>query len=93
MLVTTKNPKEEAHMTELVTFEEYPTSLIEDETTRIYTFALGMRVVLENVVEVAATPSGMHRVKTRHNGKTTLHIIPAGWIHIEIETPSGEWSF
>lgn len=58
------------------------TALTEPELRRIYTFAGGDRVVLERVTHFLARPSGTHRLRTV-DGK--LHIVPVGWIHIEIE--------
>jgi hypothetical protein len=72
---------------------EEKTDLIEPEEKRTYTFPDGDQVVLKNVHEVIVRPSGTHRVKTYSRGVPTLHIIPAGWIHIEIKTRSGKWSF
>ncbi len=64
-----------------------------NERTRTYTFPGGEQVVLKNVQAITVRPSGTHRVRTVHRGKTTLHIIPTGWIHIEIDSPEGDWSF
>jgi hypothetical protein len=67
--------------------------LDEPETQRTYTFPGGDQVVLKNVHEVIPMNTGTHRVKTYNRGVPTLHIIPTGWIHIEIKTRSGQWSF
>ncbi|MDE2104830.1 MAG: hypothetical protein KGL39_46770 [Patescibacteria group bacterium] len=69
------------------------TELMENETRRTYYFPGGDTVVLKNVIEVKPMSTGTHRVKTASRGVVTLHIIPVGWIHIEIKTPSGKWSF
>jgi hypothetical protein len=82
-----------APMPEWPTGEEAQTDLDEPETQRTYTFPGGDQVVLKNVHEIKVRPSGDHRVKTYNRGVPTLHIIPAGWIHIEIKTRSGRWSF
>lgn len=58
------------------------TKLDPQEKSRVYTFP-GGEVRLENVVEFCARASGTHRLKTA-DGK--LHIVPTGWIHIEIDT-------
>lgn len=57
-------------------------ALSEPETYRIYTFPGGETVELTFVTHFLARESGTHRLRTA-NGK--LHIIPPGWIHIEIE--------
>lgn len=56
--------------------------LTEPEVTRIYTFPGGETVKLANVTHFLARSSGTHRLKTA-DGR--LHIVPVGWIHIEIE--------
>lgn len=53
------------------------------EKSRTYIFPKGEKVVLINVEELKVSESGNHRLKTS-DGK--LHIIPTGWIHIEIDT-------
>lgn len=57
------------------------------EKERIYTFPQGDKVVLKNVVELIVSDSGNHRIKTNND---KLHIIPTGWIHIEIDEK--EWT-
>lgn len=57
------------------------------EKERIYHFPDNSTVVLNNVVELIVRDSGTHRVKTDDN---KLHIIPTGWIHIEIDEK--EWT-
>jgi hypothetical protein len=52
------------------------------EKTRTYTFPQGEKVVLWNVTHFLARESGTHRLQTS-DGK--LHIVPAGWLHVEIE--------
>jgi hypothetical protein len=52
------------------------------ERTRIYTFPGGETVKLENVTHFLARDSGSHRVGTADG---LLHIIPAGWLHVEID--------
>ncbi len=52
------------------------------EKTRTYTFPNGT-VVLTNVIEFEARPSGTHRLKT---GDGKLHIVNTGWLHIELDT-------
>lgn len=56
------------------------------EKQRTYTFPGGDKVTLENVTELKVSESGNHRIKA--GGK--LHIIPVGWIHIEIDET--EWT-
>lgn len=51
------------------------------EQARSYIFPGGDRVDLVDVVELVVRESGTHRLKTA-DGK--LHIIPTGWIHIEV---------
>lgn len=57
-----------------------------EEQDRIYTFPVG-KVELKNVIELIIRPSGTHRLKTADK---KLHIIPTGWIHIEINSPK-DW--
>jgi hypothetical protein len=52
------------------------------EKIRIYRFPNGERVELANVTHFIARESGTHRLRTA-DGK--LHIVPVGWIHIEID--------
>lgn len=59
------------------------TPLSPKESVRTYTFPGGEKVGLTNVVAFCERPSGNHRLKTE-DGK--LHIVPKGWLHIEIET-------
>lgn len=54
------------------------------EASRTYTFPNGGQVALKGVTNLLVRPSGNHRLKTS-DGK--LHIVPAGWIHLEIEAP------
>jgi hypothetical protein len=58
-----------------------------NEKERIYTFPNNEKVVLKDVTELIVRESGTHRLKTK-DGK--LHIIPTGWIHIEID--DSEWT-
>ena len=57
------------------------------EAKRTYTFPGDEKIVLENVTHFAMRPSGTHRLKT---GDGKLHIIPFGWLHIEIE--ADDWT-
>lgn len=59
------------------------------ECKRKYFFPDGSRVVLYNLTEIVVRPSGSHRIKTA-DGR--LHIVAAGWLHIEIEAEGG-WAF
>lgn len=52
-----------------------------NEKQRVYHFPNNSSVVLNNVVELIVRDSGTHRIKTEDK---KLHIIPTGWIHIEI---------
>jgi hypothetical protein len=58
------------------------------ERSRTYTFPAGEKVTLTDVKAVGVRPSGTHRLATV-DGK--LHIIPAGWIHVEIDADG--WTF
>lgn len=65
-----------------------------DEQTRTYYFPKGDIIKLINVFEVKVSDSGNHRIKTKTSeGKVLLHIIPTGWLHIEIDTPKQDWTF
>lgn len=61
------------------------TELNPPERSRTYTFPGGETVRLENVTHFLARESGTHRLKT---GDGRLHIVPTGWLHIEIDTDS-----
>lgn len=58
------------------------------EKSRKYTFANGSVVWLRSVKRLAVSDSGTHRLETDDGKK---HIVPVGWVHIEIETD--EWTF
>lgn len=58
------------------------------ERKRIYHFPNGDRI-LNNVCELIIKPSGIHNLKTV-DGK--YHIIPTGWIEIEIELDIDGWT-
>lgn len=58
-----------------------------NEKQRIYYFSNEEKVVLNHVTELIVRESGTHRIKTADN---KLHIIPQGWIHIEIDET--EWT-
>jgi hypothetical protein len=69
------------------------------EKYRTYTFIMGAQIVLENVFEVIMLADGSHRLRTKRvendQEVVSLHVIQAGWLHIEIE-PAGhlnEWKF
>lgn len=59
-----------------------PNAVKLNEKSRIYVFPGGDTITLTNVVELIVRPSNSHRLKT---GDGKLHIIPSGWIHIEID--------
>ena len=52
------------------------------EEKRTYVFPNGERVTLSKVTHFLARESGTHRLQTEDGN---LHIIPVGWLHIEIE--------
>lgn len=52
------------------------------EKQRIYFFPNNDKVVLNKVTELIVRESGTHRIKTEDK---KLHVIPSGWIHIEID--------
>ncbi len=58
------------------------TALNPTEASRTYTFPGGDKITLTNVTALLVRPSGNHRLQT---GDGRLHIVPAGWIHIEID--------
>jgi len=64
---------------------EEMTELNPMEKQRIYFFPNGEKIVLVEVTHFLARQSGSHRLKT-NDGK--LHIVPLGWIHIEIDVES-----
>jgi hypothetical protein len=61
------------------------TTLSPAEKSRTYTFPNGEKVTLTDVTHFLARESGTHRLKTA-DGK--LHIVPAGWLHVEIDAAS-----
>lgn len=58
------------------------TKLDAAEKRRVYTFPNNEKITINNVTHFLARPSGTHRLQTA-DGK--LHIVPAGWLHVEIE--------
>lgn len=58
------------------------------EVSRCYHFPDGCSVKLENVLKIAVSPSGTHRLETADGLK---HIVASGWYHIEINTE--DWTF
>jgi|JI10StandDraft_1071094.scaffolds.fasta_scaffold40787_2 hypothetical protein len=58
------------------------------ERSRTYRFPGNQVLTLKDVTELSVSPSGTHRVKTSDK---KLHIVPVGWIHIEID--ADDWSF
>ncbi|MCW4014023.1 MAG: hypothetical protein NWF07_13705 [Candidatus Bathyarchaeota archaeon] len=62
-----------------------------NEQSRTYDFGNGKIVALQNVTElIVKSKSGNHRLKT---GDGKLHIVPPGWIHIEIvDEEKHEWT-
>ncbi len=58
------------------------------ENSRVYTFPGGDKITLKDVTHVAVRPSETHRLKTA-DGK--LHIVPTGWLHVEIGAE--DWTF
>jgi len=58
------------------------------EVSREYTFPGGDKVKIDGVAKIAVSESGTHRLETKSGGK---HIIPRGWIHIELDVQS--WTF
>ena len=53
-----------------------------DEKARIYYFPRDEKVVLRDVYELIVSSSGTHYLRTKDEKS---HIIPVGWIHIEID--------
>lgn len=60
-----------------------------NEKYRAYDFGPFGKIELENVIELVVRDSGTHRLKTADGH---LHIVPEGWIHIEIEDEIKEWT-
>lgn len=58
------------------------------EASREYTFPGGDKVRIDNVVRIAVSDSGTHRLETSDGCK---HIVSPGWIHIELDVPA--WTF
>ncbi len=61
------------------------TKLNPAEKSRAYTFPNGDTILLTNVTHFLARESGTHRLQT---GDGKLHIIPVGWLHVEIDADS-----
>jgi len=57
------------------------------EIKRTYCFPEG-NVELFGVNELIVRPSGTHRLKTNDGH---LHIIPSGWLHIDINSGNEYW--
>jgi len=57
------------------------------ERRRNYTFPGGQVVELREVQRLAVSASGTHRLETQDG---LLHIVPTGWIHIEIA--ASDWT-
>ena len=55
-----------------------------NEIERVYHFAGGDEVILNDVRELIVRQSGTHRIITKDK---RLHIIHTGWIHIDIKSP------
>lgn len=62
--------------------------LVHPETYRKYTFPGDEVVELKDVVRIAVSKSGTHRLETADGKK---HIVPTGWLHIEFEATA--WTF
>lgn len=59
------------------------------ENFRIYTFPNGEFIKLDGPRELfVSRDSGTHRIKTQ-DGR--FHIVPSGWLHIEIDSEVGKW--
>ena len=58
------------------------------EKTRLYVFPNNQKIRIDYIRELKVSDSGNHRIITL-DGK--LHIIPFGWLHIEIESEVGKW--
>lgn len=69
--------------------KEDMTQLDPVEIKRTYHFPDGAVVELRNVEAILVRPSGSHRLSTKDG---ILHIVPVGWIHIEIVTETSEWT-
>lgn len=61
------------------------TKLNPAEKSRTYSFPNGEKVTLNDVTHFLARESGTHRLQTA-DGK--LHIVPVGWLHVEIDAAS-----
>jgi hypothetical protein len=56
-----------------------------EEIYRVYHFPGGHEVRIDGVVEVTVRPSGTHRLRAEsHDGVPMHHLIPPGWLHLEI---------
>lgn len=60
------------------------------EKSRTYHFPGGEKVALQDVRAFASRQSGTHRLETGEGVERRLHIIPSGWLHIEID--AGDWT-
>ncbi len=58
------------------------------EKVRIYTFPNSETIIIEEARLLRISASGNHKITTK-DGR--LHIIPKGWLHIEIESEVGKW--
>jgi len=59
---------------------------IRSERKRTYQFPKGDTVTIDYPKELIVRPSGTHRIIDRENH---LHVISAGWLHIDIISTKG----
>ena len=62
--------------------------ILKEEQNRIYYFPNNEIVKITGVTHVNVSNSGHHRLNTNDGKK---HIVPPGWIHIELDMK--EWTF
>ena len=59
------------------------------ESFRRYTFPNDQFITINKPRALSVSDSGTHRITTEEPSR--LHIIPPGWLHIEIESEVGKW--
>ena len=58
------------------------------EEYRIYTFPNKEIIRIDKCRKLKVSNSGNHRIITEDG---LLHIVPIGWLHIEIKSEVGDW--
>lgn len=63
---------------------------IESESYRVYRFANGSEVKIENPIKINVSKTGGHRIL---DAQGVSHYIPSGWIHLSWKAKQGQPEF